>query len=572
MKSTTLLRPAIYARVSSEHQVQQETIASQIAALRERVLADELVLDEELVFVDDGCSGSSLMRPSMERLRDMAYAGAFDRLYVHSPDRLARRYAHQVLLMEELKRSGIEVAFLNHSIGESPEEQLLLQVQGMIAEYESAKIVERSRRGRRHAAQRGSLNAIAHAPYGYRYINKYQAGGEAYYQVVPNEAAIVRQMFVWVGQDRLSLSAVSRRLQEEGHRSPKGNARWNRASICDMLKNPAYKGLAAYGKTRMGERLPRLRAPRNQSDTPRRQRTCHGTSPSEHIRIPVPPIISEDLFATVQEQLQENRQRSREQLQRAAQYLLQGLTVCGCCGSAYCGRRTSASRRRTRYAYYHCVGTDAHRFGGERICNNKQISGAAIEAAVWEDVRELLRDPNAVRNEYQRRLQESGSEDSGDSEQLARQIQSARRAISRLIDAYTDELVTKDEFEPRMQTAKARLARLESEAIERAQRKSQCAELKHAIGQLQNFSDRLRDGLDNADWTTRREIIRTLVKAVKIERDTVRIVYRINPRPFANGPERGRCVQHCRRFAVTPPGSNGRQTLPMCAIVCTVTL
>jgi site-specific DNA recombinase len=386
MKSVTLIRPAIYARVSSEQQVQQHTIASQIAALRERASADGLVLDEELVFIDDGCSGSSLTRPAMDRLRDMAYAGTFNRLYVHSPDRLARKYAYQVLLTEELKEDGIEIVFLNRGIGETPEEELLLQVQGVIAEYERAKIIERSRRGRRHAAQRGSLNAIAHAPYGYRYINKHQAGGEAYYQLVADEAAIIRQIFEWVGHDRLSLSGVSRRLHEQGLRSPKGNAYWNRASICDMLKNPAYKGLAAYGKTRVGERLPRLRAPRNQPDTPRRSHTCHDTPPSEQIDIPVPAIISEELFAAVQEQLEENRRRQREQRQRSAQYLLQGLTLCSCCGSAYCGKH---GHKNGRYPYYRCLGADRYRFGGQRICHNKQIPAAALEAAVWNDVKEV---------------------------------------------------------------------------------------------------------------------------------------------------------------------------------------
>jgi site-specific DNA recombinase len=563
MKSITLIRPAIYARVSCEQQVQQQTIASQVAALRDRVTADGLALDEELVFVDDGCSGSSLMRPAMDRLRDMAYSSAFDRLYVHSPDRLARKYAYQVLLMDELKHEGIEVVFLNRSIGETPEEELLLQVQGVIAEYERAKIIERSRRGRRHAAQRGSLNAIAHAPYGYRYINKHQAGGEAYYQLVPDEAAIIRQMFEWVGYDRLSLAGIRRRLHEQGLRSPKGNEYWNRASICDMLKNTAYQGLAAYGKTRVGERLPRLRAPRNQPDTPRRSHTCHDTPPSEQIRISVPAIVSEELFLTVQEQLEEDRQRQREQRQSGAQYLLQGLTLCNGCGSAYCGRH---GRKGGRYAYYRCLGGDAYRFGGQRICNNKQIPAAALEAAVWNDVQELLRDPDAVRQEYERRLRESVLDDTTAGEQLASQIKSARRTISRLIDVYADELLTKDEFEPRLRTAKARLARLESQSVETAQRQSQRAELKHVIGQLNDFAEQLRNGLNQADWTSRREIIRILVKTVKIESDNVRITYRINPRPFADGPARGRSVQHCRRFAATPAGVETKIAAPTCSV------
>jgi site-specific DNA recombinase len=126
--------PAIYARVSSEQQAQPQTIASQVEALRQRVRQDGLTLSEELCFLDEGASGSTLLRPALERLHDQAAAGAIDRLYVHSPDRLARKYAYQVLLLDERKRCGVEVVFLNRPIGHSPEEDLLLQVQGMVAE------------------------------------------------------------------------------------------------------------------------------------------------------------------------------------------------------------------------------------------------------------------------------------------------------------------------------------------------------------------------------------------------------------------------------------------------------
>ncbi len=149
------IRAAMYARVSCEQQAQQSTIDSQRAALEERVHSDGLIVDTELCFVDDGFSGSTLARPALERLRDVAWAGGFTRLYVHSPDRLARKYAWQVLLVEELQRCGVEIIFLNRTIGVSPEEDLLLQMQGMIAEFERAKIMERSRRGKRHAARRG---------------------------------------------------------------------------------------------------------------------------------------------------------------------------------------------------------------------------------------------------------------------------------------------------------------------------------------------------------------------------------------------------------------------------------
>ena len=170
-------RAALYARVSSDQQAHGGTIASQVASLRERITADGARLEPEHVFLDEGYSGATLLRPALERLRDAVAAGAVDRLYVHSPDRLARRYAYQVLLIEEFRRAGVEVVFLNRPIGGSAEDDLLLQVQGMIAEYERARILERGRRGRRHAARSGSVSALCAAPFGYRYIARTPAAG-----------------------------------------------------------------------------------------------------------------------------------------------------------------------------------------------------------------------------------------------------------------------------------------------------------------------------------------------------------------------------------------------------------
>lgn len=152
---------AVYARVSSDQQAKSGTIDSQIAALKERVATDGEQIAEEMFFVDAGVSGATLVRPQLERLRDQAAFGLMDRLYILSPDRLSRKYAHQVLLMEELSACGVEVVFLNHAVGTTPEEELLLQMQGMISEYERAKIMERNRRGKLHGAKRGSVNVLS---------------------------------------------------------------------------------------------------------------------------------------------------------------------------------------------------------------------------------------------------------------------------------------------------------------------------------------------------------------------------------------------------------------------------
>ena len=199
------------------------------------------------------------MRPALERLRDQAAAGTFDKVYAHSPDRLSRKCPYQVLLVEELQRNGVEIVFLNHDIGRSPEENLLLQVQGMMAEYERAKILERSRRGKRTRAKAGIVNVLCGAPYGYRYIGKYEGGGQARYEVNEIQADVVRQIFVWFAVDRRSIGEVCRRIKDREIPSPQGKNYWDRTTVWRILKNPAYMGEAHFGKTRVGPQRPRLR-------------------------------------------------------------------------------------------------------------------------------------------------------------------------------------------------------------------------------------------------------------------------------------------------------------------------
>ena len=167
---------AICARVSSEQQAQRATVESQIAALKTQAESDGHVILPDDIFVDNGYSGASLLRPALERLRDSTSNGMVDLIYVHSPDRLARRYAYQVLLLDEFAREGTEVKFLNGPHGESAEDELLVRVQGMIAEYERAKILERCRRGKLHRAREGLVNSLSGAPYGYLYVRRSQRG------------------------------------------------------------------------------------------------------------------------------------------------------------------------------------------------------------------------------------------------------------------------------------------------------------------------------------------------------------------------------------------------------------
>jgi len=540
------IQAALYARVSSEQQATAQTIASQLAALRQRLQADSCQPQAELEFIDEGVSGATLIRPALERLRDMVAFGSVDRLYVHSPDRLSRKYAYQVLLCDEFQRAGVEVVFLNRALGQTPEDDLLLQVQGMVAEYERAKILERSRRGKRHKAQTGHVSVLSGAPYGYRYISVYEGSGEARYEIVPNEAQTVRQIFEWVGEKRLPLREVCRRLKAQGTPTRCGKATWDASTISGMLKNPAYHGSAAYGKTHLGPPHPAVRLFRQQR-APAAQ-GIDAVPPEQWQHVPVPAIVDADLFAAAGAQLAENRQRARCR-RRGARYLLQGLLVCRECGYAYYGKPVSnkATKGHVRdYAYYRCIGTDAYRYGGQRVCNNQQVRTDYLERAVWREVRGLLEQPERVIEEYQRRLQALTAPNKNATQaSMEKQFNQCRRAVARLIDSYTDGYLEKEEFEPRVAQLKKRQAELAQQLKELTDVAHTQTELQLIIGRLDEFGEKVRTGLDELDWMGRRELIRTLVKRVEIDHEQVNVIFRISP-SLPHLPTSD-CLQHCGR-------------------------
>src|SRR5215475_11389066 len=249
---------AIYARVSSDRQKENHTITSQTEALQEFARTHSYTVPPQWVFQDEGYSGAILTRPGLESLRDLAAEGQIRAVLVYSPDRLSRKYAYQILLAEEFSRCGVELVFLKSPAGATPEDQLLVQFQGMIAEYERAQIAERSRRGKRHMAQHGGVNVLSGAPYGYRYVKKSDTSA-AYYELVEAEAKVVRMVFEIYTQQRLSINAIARLLNERQIATRTGKGRWERSTVWGMLRNPAYRGTACYGKT---EQRPRQRVTR----------------------------------------------------------------------------------------------------------------------------------------------------------------------------------------------------------------------------------------------------------------------------------------------------------------------
>jgi site-specific DNA recombinase len=517
---------ALYARVSSDRQREQETIASQTGALQAYAAAHDYLVPREWVFEDDGYSGTTLVRPGLEAVRDLAASGQIVAVLVYAPDRLSRKYAYQILLTEELARSGVVVVYLNAPAGDTPEDHLLVQVQGMIAEYERAQIAERTRRGKRHKAQCGVVNALSGAPYGYRYVKKTDHA-DAAYAVDDTEAAVVRQVFSAYTQEGVSLRAITGQLNARQVPTRK-RSRWDPSTISKLLRNPAYIGRACFGKTAVGPRQQITRRRSRQGRRPTGDTPNHDRPRSEWLEIPVPPLISEATFALAQERLAANVHFARRRTKTPT--LLQGLLVCQQCGY-------SLYRRRRQYR---CWGVDGYRHHNGPVCTNRPVRQDQLDALVWAEVIRLLDDPTLVQVELDRRIEAARQADPCRQrvEDLTHQQIRLEHSIERLVTAYQQDLVTLDDLRDRMPTLRKQLQALatERESLELAS--ADQARYLHLSETLIDFRASLRARSDTLDVSVRQQIVRLVVKEIRVGLDTLTICHSLpvgRPRPDPDG-------------------------------------
>jgi len=523
------IRAASYSRVSSQRQADEHTIDSQLCDIRARATRDKIKIDPTFEYIDDGYSGTELYRPALERLRDHVAVAMIDRLYVHSPDRLARNFAHQAIVLEEMGKCGCQVLFLNHDgLPDSPETKMLIQMQGMFAEYERAKIIERTRRGRRHSAAQGNVSVFGRAPYGYRYFRKSEEG-KARWEIEPTECAAVQLMFEYVGQKGASLSAVCRELQSQGIRTRTGKADWDRATVRGILVNPAYYGEAQYGKKRLAQRKPGARAKRGDPVVPRKAKVAVAAPLEEQVMIRVPEIVHKSLFEEVRLRMDENSKHQRAR-QNGSKHLLSGLLVCGKCGSAYC--RQGGVKH---HYYYRCIGADKYRRNGATVCDNKSVKGNELESCVWSDLCNLLDNPDRLQSEFDRRQSES----TGSSDSIAKQkkaVNELRRRLDRLIDAYAQGLIEPLEFESRIGGLRSQHDR-EAAALASLQCDHSATSDPVAAGvALSALAAEVKEKLSTASYELKRNLLTLLIKRIEICLDEVRIVYKVPSNPFVRSP------------------------------------
>jgi site-specific DNA recombinase len=525
---------AIYARVSSDRQKENHTIASQTAALIEHAEANGYTVPAEWVFQDEGYSGANLVRPGLEALRDLAAEGEIRAALVYSPDRLSRKYAYQVLLAEELSRCGVELVFLKAPAGTSPEDQLLVQFQGMIAEYERAQIIERSRRGKRHKAHEGVVNVLSGAPYGYRYIRKTDESA-AYYEVVESEAAVVRMVYESYTQQGLSINAIARMLNERQIPTRTAATRWERSTVWGLLRNPAYQGRACYGKTELRPRQRITRPLRQRQGMPNRNSASHERPREDWIEVPVPALVSEETFALAQEQLERNKHHSPRRTIEPT--LLQGMLVCQQCGYGLYRASTWTTKRRLHY--YRCIGSDGYRRLKGPVCTNRPIRQDALDEFVWKEILRLLDDPMLVQGEINRRQQAAQNADPLRKREEALRREQARleKCSDRLISAYQEGLVTLPELRHRMPELRKQAHAVESELQSLESATLDQAKYLQLAETLATFRSRLRARAETLDIRERQQILRLLVKEILVDAETITIrhSFAIPSGPESNG-------------------------------------
>jgi site-specific DNA recombinase len=544
------MRAAVYARVSTTRQAQAQTIEQQLDRLRAAVAERGWELDERHVYRDDGFSGASLGRPGLDRLRDHAALADLDVVLVTVPDRLARNYVHQVLLIEELAGHGCRVEFLDRPMSDDPHDQLLLQIRGAVAEYERTLIAERMRRGRLAKLRAGTLLPWTTPPFGYR-LDPERPRDAAAVRVEPGEAVLVAQLFDWYLESQATVRQVARRLTDLGIATPKGKPCWNVASVRWILRNPAYTGRALTNRTQV---VPARQ--RKSAMLPAGPGVSHAPRPPEDwIEVPVPQLVSEETFALVQAKLDANQQSAARNTRH--EYLLRALVSCGTCRLSCTGRQSAAG-----YCYYLCRGrTDPLRAAQGQRCTARYIPARQLDELVWADLCALLTDPAQVAHALARARGGAWlpQELHARRATIQKAVGQLDRQAQRLLEAYLAGVIGLDELQRKRHDLDRRHETLLTQQRQLDAAAEQRLELSAVADGIEAFCKTVRAGLATVTFAQRRQLAELLIDRVIVTGSEVEIRYVLPSSP--DGPHRPFCQlrkDHFRQLPWLEPAPTGR--------------
>jgi site-specific DNA recombinase len=525
------MRVAIYVRVSTSRQVKLQTIEQQLERMQKHVREKGWELPDENVFRDDGYSGTTLKRPALDALRDKVRMRELEIVVMLSPDRLARNYIHQMVLLEELERDGCKVEFVERPMSSEPDDQLLLQIRGAVAEYERTLLSERMHRGRLAKYKAGLLLPWTHVPYGLR-VDPDRPRDPAGVRPDEARAVVVAEIFAMYLEEGGSLFGVSRRLESLGIPAPRGGKVWSVATLRGILTNPAYAG--------------RIYACRVRYKPPKIRRSAtHPIGHPHDSAVPLPPeewipvatvpaVVSQQQFDLAGEKLSKNKSFAKRN-NKAHDYLLRALVSCGTCKLCSIARtQTPKDNKYKKRRYYVCSGKYKQAQSGlEQKCPSRHAPADQLDELVWNDLCEVMTHPESITDALERA--HGGhwlpQELKARQQNLREGRAALKRQLERLTDAYLGEVLPLAEYERRRRDLQQRDGALAGQERQLETQADQRMELAGVAGSVEDFCERVRSGLANATFEHRRELVKLLVDRVIVTDEEVEIRYVIPTSP-----------------------------------------
>lgn len=497
---------AVYGRVSTSNQENEGTIETQLSAVKDFAKKNNYTIVQQ--YLDNGWSGDNIVRPELDQLRIDAKKKVWEAVLMYDPDRLARRYSYQELVMDELREAGIEVLFVTTSTPKNEEDKILYGVKGLFAQYERAKISERFRLGKLRKVKEGHL-LVSRPLYGYSYIKK-EEGQHGYYEINPEEARIVKMIFGWVGEEGLTLRTIVRKLHELGIK-PRLSKRgvWSTSTLTTMLRNRTYVGEAHWGISYAV--VPKN--PTNKEKYRKMKKSSRRIKPQEEwiaSNIPVPPIVDEKLFILVGKQLTANFALCKRN--KKNEYLLSGKIRC------VCGRtRAGEGPQKGKHLYYRC--TDRVSSAPlPRTCQERGLNARIADKLVWNKIAGLMSSPDLLEM-YLKRWTDSrknkASSTVGDSKIMEKSILKLKDQKDRYTKAYGAGLFSMDQLKEYITPLKEEITSLQLQIVKAKQQEGQVAAtaLPNSV-EINSFAQESKEALAGLNFGPRREIVTNVVEKI----------------------------------------------------------
>ncbi|MBI2063877.1 MAG: recombinase family protein [Candidatus Yanofskybacteria bacterium] len=499
---------ATYARVSTSNQEEEQTIKTQLHTLGEFAQKNDYTIVKE--YMDEGWSGDVLARPALDELRQDAKNKIWDAVLIYDPDRLARRYSYQELVMDELREAGVEVIFITISAPKNPEDKILHGVRGLFAEYERVKISERFRLGKIRKIKEGHV-LTTEAPYGYTYIRgNREKRIHGYYQINEEEARVVKQIFHWIADEGLTTRGVVRRLQELSIK-PKKSQRgvWNTSTLITMVRNKSYIGEAHWGRCRAVIPVNPIKKDKYRKT----QKSSRKIRPEEEwisSKIPVPAIIERELFIRVQAQLKINAHLCTRN--RKHDYLLSGKIHC------VCGRtRSGAGPQRGKHLYYRC-NDRIYSFSLPHTCKEQSVNARIADKLVWDRIANFISSPELMHSTVRKWIDSRKAKiknSANDIEPMGKEITKLKAQEERYNKAYGAELITIEQLKEYTTPLRNRVAILESQIAKASQESEHLGvDAIPSLGEIRAFAKVATERLKNLNFETKQVIVRKIVDKI----------------------------------------------------------